>query len=202
MWLLENLDLLLWLTLSKESAERAELRLHFTDLKTEALTENSVQGQSCCPHSQRWVSFSHIKAASYQDELNRPTMSPAEQAFSPRTTKVGWNPLMLPSLLQRPPQTKQTSPWVCELQRGAETEEDQRPSGYPLPGRAAGSAPRPRGGHSQAPWRRDPSYWLATRGFQTLVTAKSELRPQLARGAVGATPGPPNQNLEGGGGGT
>lgn len=100
----------MWLTLSfygqwrsKRSVRREELRLHFTDHKTEAHTENS-KGPSRTPPSQHRVFFSHARAAGYQDELNnRATVSPAEQAFPLRTTKVGWNPLMSPSPPQRPP---------------------------------------------------------------------------------------------------
>ena len=65
------------------------------------------------------------------------------------------------------------------------------------PFRAAQLAARPdppAGTHG--PGRRGQSDWLATCGFRTLVAAASWLGPQLAGGAMGASPAQPNRSLE------
>lgn len=110
---------------------------------------------------------SNAQAVRYQEELNRPTMSPAERAFSLRTTKVGWDPLMSPSPLQRTPQTKQTSPWVWRTAAGSGNQVRSKTQRLPPSGpRSWQRAPTP-GGHPQASWRGDPSDWLASHGFGT-----------------------------------
>ena len=65
------------------------------------------------------------------------------------------------------------------------------------PFRAAQLAARPdppAGTHG--PGRREQRDWLAIRGFRTLVVAASWLGPQLAGGAMGASPARPNQSLD------